>query len=361
MNQVRVLVVDDSATMRALIRRVLEREADITVVGDASNAQDARSAVKALNPDVITLDIEMPEMNGLDFLDRLMRLRPTPVVMVSSLTSRGAEATIRALEMGAIDCVAKPSSTSPHSLDRLAEAVRVAARAHPTSIGRRPSASSDDVHPSAAHLARSDVRLVAMAASTGGVEALIRVFSQLSPNAPPIAVVQHMPPLFTASFAQRLDRLSAVTVTEAVDGAPLGIGQAVVAPGGERHLEVVATPNGSLRCRLADGPLESGHCPSADRLFHSAARAVQARAIGVILTGMGRDGAAGLLAMRQAGAHTIGQDEATSVVFGMPNVAQRLGAVAEQLPLGCIAEGIARALRTSSSNRNRHHVIHQKS
>lgn len=360
MKQVRVLIVDDSATMRALIRRILEREADITVVGEASSAQDARAAVKELNPDVITLDIEMPDMSGLDFLERLMRLRPTPVVMVSSLTVRGADATIRALEIGAIDCVAKPSTTSPHSFDRLADAIRVAARARPASVSRQPPKSSEAAHPFAARLAKSDVRLVVMAASTGGVEALIRVFSQLPPNAPPIAVVQHMPPFFTASFAQRLARLSAVTVIEAFDGALLGPGHAVIAPGGDRHLEIVAARDGSLRCQLVAGAPESGHCPSADRLFHSAARVVQARAVGVILTGMGRDGAAGLLAMRQAGAHTIGQDEASSVVFGMPNVAHRLGAVAEQLPIGCIAEGVIRALRTPI-NRNRHHVHHQAS
>lgn len=356
MKQVRVLVVDDSATMRAVIRRLLEREADIAVVGDASNAQDARAAIKALDPDVITLDIEMPDMNGLDFLERLMRLRPTPVVMVSSLTARGAEATIRALEIGALDCVAKPTTEAPRSLDRLPEAVRTAAGARPSSASQQPQAPGGGAASSARPGGRTHVRLVAMAASTGGVEALIRVFSQLPPDAPPIAVVQHMPPLFTASFAQRLDRLSAVTVTEAVDGARLGPGQAVIAPGGDRHLGVVAAADGSLRCQLVSGPPESGHCPSADRLFHSAARVVKARAIGVILTGMGRDGAAGLLAMREAGAHTIGQDEATSVVFGMPNAAHRLGAVAEQLPLGCIAEGLARALRSPPGRRNQDHV-----
>jgi two-component system chemotaxis response regulator CheB len=354
MSRISVLVVDDSATMRALIRHALLPDPDILVVGEAGNAQDARAAIKALNPDVITLDVEMPEMNGLDFLEHLMRLRPMPVVMVSGLTSKGAETTVRALEIGALDCVAKPSPAAPRSFDRLPQAIHAAAAARRTrlAVGAIPSGRTAQATPSG--IRATSTRLIVMAASTGGVEALIQVFSELPPDAPPIAVVQHMPALFTGSFAQRLDRLSAVTVAEAVDGAFLKPGTAVIAPGGERHLEVIGASGGPLRCRLVASDPESGHRPSADRLFRSAARAAGARALGVILTGMGADGAAGLLAMRQAGAHTISQDEATSVVFGMPNAAQRLGAVIEQLPLEQIAAGIVRELRTSRHDGTRH-------
>ncbi|MBP1807579.1 protein-glutamate methylesterase/protein-glutamine glutaminase [Rubellimicrobium aerolatum] len=347
MTRIRLLIVDDSATMRELIRRAVASDPLIEVVGTACDAREARAAIKALDPDVVTLDIEMPDMNGLDLLDRIMRLRPTPVVMVSSLTRERADATVRALELGAFDCVGKPSPSSPQSLDVLPRIIRAAAR------GRRPAPLVPLPHrgPGPAVADRRDrtsnVQVVALAASTGGVEALLRVFAELPANSPPVVVVQHMPPLFTSSLARRLDRVSPLSVSEATDGAVLAPGVAVIAPGGETHLEVVGGRDRPLRCRLvADAPT-SGHRPSADRLFSSVAQKVGARSLGVILTGMGADGARGLLAMRQAGAHTIGQDEATSVVFGMPGSALRLGAVAEQLPLQHVAAGIARSLFTS--------------
>lgn len=359
MSVINVLIVDDSATMRALIRRVLESDPSLAVVGEAADAQSARAAIKALNPDVVTLDIEMPGMDGLGFLERLMRLHPTPVVMVFSHTPKSAAATVQALELGAIDCVAKPSADRPGAFDMLPGVVRAAAGARRNQMFQSPSAS-----PSAASAApqrlgarSSAVRLIAVAASTGGVEALAHVIPALPSDGPPIAVVQHMPPLFTASFAQRLDRLSAVAVKEAAEGLILEPGTAVIAPGGEKHLEIYEATDGSLRCRLTADGTEHLHCPSADRLFGSVAHCVRGRGLGVILTGMGADGAAGLLAMRRAGAHTIGQDEATSIVYGMPQVAHRMGAVAEQLPLSRIAGGIVRAISQPNPIRRTSNVL----
>lgn len=356
MTAVRVLVVDDSATMRALIRSALARDPGLVVVGEAGDAQTARAAVKALDPDVVTLDIEMPGMDGLDFLQRLMRLRPTPVVMVFSMAPGSAAATVQALELGAVDCVAKPTPDRPGAFDILPEIVRAAAAARRGQQFRPGAAPMPDARPQLGARAGA-VRLVALAASTGGVEALAHVISGLPADSPPIAVVQHMPPLFTASFAQRLNRLSAVSVREAEDGLTLERGTAVIAPGGERHLEVHEADDGRLRCCLTGAGPQHRHCPSADRLFQSAARCARARAVGVILTGMGADGAAGLLAMRQAGAHTIGQDEATSIVFGMPQAAHRIGAVAEQLPLNRIADGIVRAIFKLDTRRTTTNVI----
>ncbi len=334
---IRVLVVDDSATMRAIIRKALSRDADISVVGEASDPVQARADIKALNPDVLTLDIEMPGMNGLDFLERIMRLRPMPVVMVSSLTNRGAEASLQALELGAFDCVAKDRLLEREGSDCLIAVVRAAVtgrrrdRAPPA---RTPNIRVADFKP--------DGRMVAIGSSTGGVEALLSIISQFPANCPPTVITQHMPPTFTGNFARRLDQSCAAEVTEAVQGALLAPGKVYLAPGGETHLEV--TGNGPWRCRLRADATVNGHRPSVDILFNSVARAAGARALGVILTGMGRDGASGLLAMRQAGARTLGQDEATSVVYGMPKAALELKAVERQLPLGSIATGNTRGL-----------------
>jgi two-component system chemotaxis response regulator CheB len=328
MKPVRVLVVDDSATMRGFIKAVLERDPSIEVVGQAADAVEARQAIKALNPDVITLDVEMPNMNGIEFLDKIMRLRPTPVIMVSSLTTSGGDATIRALEIGAVDCVAKPSPGHEHAFDNLPGIVKMAAGAfvRPGAPRRPPPSlfreSSNYIH---------DGRVVAIGSSTGGVEALIAVLSEFPANCPPTVITQHMPANFTRSLAQRLDRLCAPSVSEAVDGVELAEGHVYIAPGGHAHLEIGGSR--SLRCRLRAGEAVNGHRPSVDVLFTSVGRAVGEKAIGVILTGMGRDGAAGLLAMRNAGARTFGQNEASSVVYGMPKVAFECGAVEKQLPL----------------------------
>jgi len=337
---VNVLVVDDSATMRALIVAALTADPEIRVVGQAADPIEARAAVKALNPDVITLDIEMPNMNGLEFLERLMRLRPTPVVMVSTLTQRGAEISIAALELGAVDCVGKPVASGGEGFGGLAAKVKAAA------VARLQPAATASVQKSVADYEPSGA-IMAIGASTGGVEALIKVVSAFPANCPPTVITQHMPVTFTHSLAARLDRLSAADVKVAEDGAEIRVGQVYLAPG-DRHLRVSGSR--ALRCRLDDGPAVSGHRPSVDALFSSVAAAVGEKSVGVILTGMGRDGAAGLLAMRQAGATTLGQDENTSVVYGMPRVAFECGAVERQLPLHRIAAAAlgAAAARTSA-------------
>lgn len=333
----RVLVVDDSATMRGLISAVLNADPDVKVVGQAADAFEARQAIKQLDPDVVTLDIEMPNMNGLEFLDKIMRLRPMPVIMVSTLTHKGAEATIAALEIGAFDCVGKPHPGDPHPFGGLVEKVKAAARSQRKAMITNNRAAA----PIAAAEYRAGRKTVAIGASTGGVEALIAVLQKFPANCPPTVITQHMPHTFTKSFAERLNRLCAPTVEEATEGARLEIGKIYLAPGGERHLQVA---NASAPCcRLVDREPVNGHRPSVDVLFDSVAELAGRNAIGVILTGMGRDGAAGLLKMRHAGARTFGQNEKTCVVYGMPRVAYELGAVETQLPLGSIGEEILKA------------------
>lgn len=333
MSQIRVLVVDDSATMRSLISVALRRDPQIEVVGQAGDPIEARAAIKALDPDVVTLDIEMPNMNGLEFLEKIMRLRPTPVIMVSTLTMAGADATLQALELGAVDCVAKPTgvASGPEAFSDLIEKVKIAAR---SSVRPRTEAPTADRR--VGYRAGGDI--VAIGSSTGGVEALLTILSGFPDTCPPTVITQHMPATFTKSFAARLDRASGAAVSEAYDGAPLETGRIYLAPGGETHLEVVRA--GGLRCRLRAGDHISGHRPSVDALFNSVAIAAKGAAVGVILTGMGRDGAQGLKAMRQAGARTLGQNESTCVVYGMPRAAFELGAVDRQLPLAAVGPAI---------------------
>ncbi len=331
---VKVLVVDDSPTMRAILRMHLEQDPQITVIGEAGDPYEARDAIKALSPDVITLDVNMPRMDGLAFLEKIMRLRPTPVIMVSSEVGEGAAASIEALSIGAFDCVAKPAHGNPsEAFADLPAKVKAAARAPRATLGagtrHNSAAAAPDFRPGG--------RIVAIGASTGGVDALFSVLSAFPANCPPTVITQHMPATFTASFAQRLDQNCAPRVSEARDGAPLQPGHVYIAPGGVAHLEVCGSQN--LSCRLTDGPLTSGHRPSVDVLFHSVAR-LGPRAVGVILTGMGRDGAAGLLEMRQRGASTIGQDQETSLVYGMPRAAAECGAVESALPLTAIPAAV---------------------
>lgn len=351
---IRVLIVDDSATMRSLLTAVLRRDPAIEVVGHAADPLEARQKIKALNPDVVTLDIEMPNMNGLDFLDKIMRLRPMPVIMVSSLTGRDAAATLAALEIGAFDCIAKASFSDEGAFDALLATVKAAARARIRPPAAAASAADRrEPAPAAGGAFAPDGRVVAIGASTGGVEALVTILSQFPANCPPTVITQHMPPVFTKSFAERLNRICRPQVSEAVDGAPLVPGQVYLAPGGVAHLEVAGAA--TLRCRLRAGDPVSGHRPSVDVLFASVARAAGARAVGAILTGMGRDGAEGLLALRQAGAATLGQDEATSLVYGMPRAAFEAGAVERQLPLARIAGHILALTRLHSNGAN--HVV----
>jgi len=273
-------------------------------------------------------------MNGIEFLEKIMRLRPMPVVMVSSLTQAGAEMTLRALELGAVDCVGKPTTATgtAEALAEVAEKVKTAARA---SVRTKADAAPTPVR-RGAYVPTGDV--VAIGSSTGGVEALLSILTQFPETCPPTVITQHMPATFTASFAARLDRASGAKVQEATDGALLEVGKVYVAPGGATHLEVVRSAG--LRCRLTAGDPVSGHRPSVDVLFRSVAQAVGDKAVGAILTGMGRDGAQGLLQMRQAGARTVGQDEASCVVYGMPRAAFELGAVEKQVSLSSIGQSI---------------------
>jgi two-component system chemotaxis response regulator CheB len=329
-----VLVVDDSATMRGLIAAALKRDPDIEVLGFANDPIEAREQVKLLNPDVITLDVEMPKMNGLEFLEKIMRLRPTPVVMVSTLTQAGAEVTIAALELGAVECIGKPMGglTPSEAFKDLAEKVKAAARARVRPYTGPPA----PVQREAGYRPVKDL-ILAIGSSTGGVEALMTVLAAFPETCPPTVITQHMPATFTKSFAARLDRISGATITEARDGDRLLPGHVYVAPGGDAHLEVVGATHPT--CRLRESDPVNGHRPSVDVLFESVAR-LNRPAAGVILTGMGRDGAQGLLTLRNGGARTLGQDESSCVVYGMPKAAFEIGAVEKQVGLSRMGAAI---------------------
>ncbi|URD61921.1 chemotaxis response regulator protein-glutamate methylesterase [Sphingomonas sp. KRR8] len=332
---IRTLVVDDSAAMRAVLTRILQADGDITVVGSAPEPLVARELIKTLDPDVVTLDVEMPGMDGLSFLERIMRLRPMPVIMCSTLTARGAEVTIEALRLGAVDCVCKPSGTAAEMEregDRLRACVRTAAgsRVRPGPLPRTPAAARGG--------ACAD-RLIAVGASTGGVEALFAFLGSLPADSPPVLVVQHMPAGFTANFAARLDAEAAVKVVEARDGDAVLPGRVYVAPGGECHMRLNTGAAPSIR--IAPGELVGGHRPAVDELFCSFLP-VANRTTGVLLTGMGQDGAAGLLALRQAGARTLAQSAESCVVYGMPRAAVELGAVEQSIPIERMADAVMR-------------------
>lgn len=335
MNQIRVLIVDDSAFVRQVLTEMLSLDPAIIVVGAAPNPLIAREMIKALNPDVLTLDIEMPRMDGLSFLEKIMSLRPMPVVMISSLTQKGADTAIRALELGAVDYVAKPmvglAGAFASLADEIVDKIKMAATAHIRPlIARKPDAT----RLASGAMFSSSEKVIAVGASTGGVEALQEFLTAFPPDAPAILVTQHMPAAFTASFANRLDSCCAVSVRQARDGERVLPGHAYIAPGGF-HLEL-ARNGANYVCRVHEQPLVSGHRPSVDVLFRSVAHAAGANAVGIILTGMGKDGAAGMLEMRRAGASTIGQDEQTCVVYGMPKAAAECGAVEVELPLNRI-------------------------
>lgn len=343
--KIRVLIVDDSALMRSLLREMLSTQPDLEVVGAAPDPYVAREMIKQLDPDVLTLDVEMPRMNGLDFLEKLMRLRPMPVVMVSSLTEEGSEVTLRALELGAVDFVTKPklglTSQLPEMIEEIGEKIRVAARAR---IRRQTPGGSVPPRPAPIHgfVFGTTEKVVCVGASTGGTEAIKEFLSRMPANAPAVLITQHMPENFTRSFAKRLNGLSAMTVKEAEHNERVLPGHAYVAPG-HSHLRVRKNGAYYYTALSQEAPVNR-HRPSVDVLFMSAAEVLGPNGLGVILTGMGKDGAAGLLAMRKAGAYTIAQDEATCVVYGMPKAAVELGAAAEVCPLPQIAPRVLERL-----------------
>lgn len=333
-NPIKVLCVDDSALIRNLLQEMIDAQPDMEVVAVAPDPLIARDLIKQHNPDVLTLDVEMPRMDGLDFLERLMRLRPMPVLMVSSLTQAGSEITLRALELGAVDFIAKPSMGIRNGMLDYAEEIvgriRAAARSRP----RQRPRTSTPVATLTAPMVSSE-KLIIIGASTGGTEAIRQVLEPLPANSPAILITQHMPGGFTRSFAERLNRLCRITVKEAENGERVLPGHAYIAPG-DHHLEL-ARSGANYITRLHDGPPVNRHRPSVDVLFHSAARCAGRNAVAALLTGMGKDGAAGLLEMRQAGASTLAQDEQSCVVFGMPREAIALNAAMEVAALDDIA------------------------
>lgn len=358
-SNIRVVIVDDSALVRQLLTAILQSDPQIEVVGVAADPFIARTKIRELDPDVITLDVEMPRMDGLTFLRNLMRLRPTPVVMFSSLTARGASASLEALALGAVDVLAKPSANLADGIDELAgqliDKVKAAACVNRPAMERiacgTARAGRPVVRPVGGLCAgKASDQVVAIGASTGGTEAIKDVLLQLPPIAP-VVIAQHIPPGFSAAFAKRLDGLCELTVKEAHGGERLEPGHVYIAPGG-RHLVLEADGKGYVS-RLLDSEPVNRHRPSVDVLFHSVAQTVGSRAVAALLTGMGDDGARGLKTLREAGAATLIQDEATSVVWGMPGRAYEMAAADAVVPLPRMAAAIADAVAGRDAQRSR--------
>ncbi|MDJ1158043.1 chemotaxis response regulator protein-glutamate methylesterase [Chelatococcus sp. SYSU_G07232] len=352
---VRVLVVDDSMLMRRLLTGIINNAEGFTVVGAAASAEEGWDAIQETRPDVVTLDLELPGRHGLALLNRLMRQDPLPVLVVSAFGGPGADNTIQALELGAVDFIEKPdagTNTLEHFMETLLAALRRAAGSRKTvarvNAAPRPAREARKV----TELARGHLPLVAIGASTGGVPAVQRVLRDLAPYRLPVVVTQHMPPGYTGRFAARLEQVTGLTVREAAGGERLEPGTVYIAPGGNRHMEVVERGS-SLSVSLVEGPLVSGHRPSVDVMFHSVARLAHHNSIGVLLTGMGRDGAQGLLAMRKAGSATLIQSEETCVVYGMPKAAFEIGAADHVVPLDEIANDIYRIAQEPKASRVR--------
>ena len=344
----RVLVVDDSAVVRQILCRELARDPELTVVGSAPDPYVARDLIVQREPDVVTLDLEMPRMDGITFLRALMHHHPLPVVVVSSLTPAGGELALEALAAGAVDVLCKPGTSFSvgDMASELIEKVKVAARARPRVRLPDPAAGRSDA-PRPVALSRTTHQILALGASTGGTVALEAILRELPHDAPGTVVTQHMPRMFTRSFAERLDRMSRVEVREAADGDSVVPGVALVAPG-DKHL--LLRRSGARYCvSVRDGPLVNRHRPSVDVMFRSVAQAAGRNAVGVILTGMGGDGAQGLLEMRTAGARTLAQDEASCVVFGMPKVAIEMGAAERVVPLDAMAGEILAAVQARAA------------
>jgi two-component system chemotaxis response regulator CheB len=338
MAKIKVLIIDDSALIRSLMREIVNSQPDMEVVGLAPDPITARDLIKQLNPDVLTLDVEMPRMNGLDFLEKLMRLRPMPVLMVSTLTEKGNEVTLKALELGAVDFITKPKLGVSDGLielgNEIGDKIRAAARAR---IRRHAmnAAPPDRPQPLAGHFLHTTEKIVFVGSSTGGTEALKEFLTRMPATSPAVMITQHMPETFTRSFAQRLDSLSAMTVKEAEHNERVLPGHAYIAPG---HSHLLVKKSGAYYyTELSKADPVNRHRPSVDVLFSSAAEVAGQNALGVILTGMGKDGAQGMLTMRQCGAYTIAQDEASCVVFGMPKAAIDIGAAVEVSSLKDIA------------------------
>lgn len=354
MKKIRVVVVDDSALVRSLLAEIINKQPDMECVGAANDPLIAREMIRELNPDVITLDIEMPKMDGIDFLGRLMRLRPMPVVMISTLTERGAEVTMRALELGAVDFVAKPRIGLVDGMKELAgnivDKIRVAASAKVQRMAPVASAASPSPSSAGAVVAPlgrvSTEKLVFIGASTGGTEAIKEILTRLPADSPGVVITQHMPPGFTTSFAARLNGLCQITVQEAVHGARVLPGHAYIAPGGRQFR--VEKSGANYVCVVEEGELVNRHRPSVEVLFRSAAKVVGRNAFGIMLTGMGNDGARAMKEMKDAGSYNYVQDEASCIVFGMPREAILSGAADEILPLLEIAPALLQRLKGSS-------------
>lgn len=343
---IKVLVVDDSALIRSLLSEIIRADAQLQLVGVAPDAYVARELVKKHAPDVITLDIEMPRMDGLTFLEKLMAARPTPVLMISSLTESGSEATLRALELGAIDFISKPKLGISEGMHAYAEDIRAKLKmaAHARLFKRsNPERAAVQAEKKSAGPIVGTEKLIAIGASTGGTEAIKDVLLELPADCPGVVITQHMPAGFTRTFAERLNRLSRLTVSEARDGDRILPGHALLAPGGMHML--VSRSGANYVARLSDAPLVNGHRPAVDVMFHSAARSAGRNLIAALLTGMGRDGAQGLLDIRQTGGYTLAQDEATCVVYGMPREAALIGAAEEVLPLAAIGPALLAQVR----------------
>ncbi|MFP1721833.1 chemotaxis response regulator protein-glutamate methylesterase [Lonsdalea quercina] len=336
MSKIKVLCVDDSALMRQIMTEIINSHPDMEVVATAPDPLVARDLIKKFNPQVLTLDVEMPRMDGLDFLEKLMRLRPMPVVMVSSLTGKGSEITLRALELGAVDFVTKPQLGIREGMlsysELIADKIRTAAKAR---LPQHSQSASAPVKVLSSPLLSSE-KLIAIGASTGGTEAIRHVLQPLPPTSPAVIITQHMPPGFTKSFAERLNKLCQITVKEAEDGERVLPGHAYIAPGA-RHMEL-SRSGANYQVKLHDEAPVNRHRPSVDVLFRSVSKYAGRNAVGVILTGMGNDGAMGMLEMHQAGAYTMAQNEASCVVFGMPREAIALGGVDEVVDLHQVSQ-----------------------
>lgn len=356
MKKIRVVVVDDSALVRSLLAEIINKQTDMECVGAANDPLIAREMIRELDPDVITLDIEMPKMDGLDFLGRLMRLRPMPVLMISTLTERGAEVTMKALELGAVDFVAKPRIGLVDGIKELSsnivEKIRIAASAKvhrgarptPAAAGAATTQTSASAPSSLGRV--STEKLVVIGASTGGTEAIKEILVRLPADSPGVVITQHMPPGFTTSFAARLNGLCMITVQEAVNGARILPGHAYIAPGGKQFW--VEKSGANYVCVVEDGELVNRHRPSVEVLFRSVSKVVGRNAFGIMLTGMGNDGAKAMKEMKDAGSYNYVQDEASCIVFGMPREAILCGAADEVLPLTEIATALLQRLKGSS-------------